>query len=354
MSVIFGLLVTIVGIILQLSAGRFTGHVTALFFRDVKIGMALSYAVFCNAFSFWVYLSIGRNFVPRTAVVLCVMLVMTQLIMIFPFLQYLFFFLEPDKVVSKIMKNGLKAASAGLVANGENLEKGQVKAIMSVEHLIDAANGALKKKDKNITSEIVDALCSFTMHYGTIKGLMYILWFRIPVWIRSSPDFLALSQEAIDKMKVDKTWMEWKILRQYQMLFTEALKLMKELCYHIAMNTMLIGENAARRGDLPVVDLCIKFFNTYLRGSINSVDVRTVYNVLFQYRKLAEVIILCGHEIGNTVPGEENALEQRALRIAKYMRYYSYLCLGKSLMFLVEVTAHDIRILCETAFRVKR
>lgn len=96
--------------------------------------------------------------------------------------------------------------------------------------------------------------------------------------------------------------------------------------------------------DLPVVDLCIKFFNTYLRASINLNEVRTVYNVLYQYRKLAEFIIEYGKEMSDEkakvdalisfmdnimffgyylISGqEENELETRALKIAKFLRYY--------------------------------
>jgi hypothetical protein len=62
---------------------------------------------------------------------------------------------------------------------------------------------------------------------------------------------LTLSDEAIEDLKERKTWMEWKILRQYQMLFNESLKWLKELCYHIAMNTRIMGEAAGGRGDLP-------------------------------------------------------------------------------------------------------
>jgi hypothetical protein len=65
--------------------------------------------------------------------------------------------------------NGLKAASESINDHGREIDKHQVKATMAVEHLMDAANSALKKKDKNITAEIVDALCSFTMHYGNFK-----------------------------------------------------------------------------------------------------------------------------------------------------------------------------------------
>jgi hypothetical protein len=129
---------------------------------------------------------------------------------------------------------------------------------------------------------------------------------------------------------------------------------MKELCYHIAMNTRILGESAANRMDYHTLDLSIKFFNTYLRASINLSDVRTVYNVLFQYRKLAEYVVIYGNEIASQESTEENELETRALRIAKFMRYYSFQCLNQKLIFLVEVISQDIRVLCETAFEENR
>jgi hypothetical protein len=147
--------------------------------------------------------------------------------------------------------------------------------------------------------------------------------------------------------------MEWKVLRQYQMIFSESLKEMKELCYQIAMNTRIIAEFATRRNDMHTLDMCIKFFNTYLRASINLSDVRTIYNVLFQYRLLGEFVISYGKEIAGDGT-DENEVEIRAIKIAKFMRYYSFACLQTKLLFLVEVIAHDIRSLCETAFHVNR
>jgi hypothetical protein len=119
---------------------------------------------------------------------------------------------------------------------------------MAIEHLMDAASSALKKKDKNICADIVDALCSFAMAYGLHKGEMKAQWFQIPGWIKQSPDFLIMSDEAIDQLTSRQTWLEWKVLRQYQMLFDESIKSLKELSYHISMNTRIMGEAAARRG----------------------------------------------------------------------------------------------------------
>eukprot|EP01116_Phalansterium_solitarium_P004031 TRINITY_DN1490_c0_g1_i2.p1 TRINITY_DN1490_c0_g1~~TRINITY_DN1490_c0_g1_i2.p1 ORF type:complete len:449 (-),score=147.86 TRINITY_DN1490_c0_g1_i2:425-1771(-) len=228
MSVIFGLLITVIGIILQLAASRFTSHVTQLFFRDPSVGMALSYVVFCNAFVFWVYLSMGDGYVPRASIIVSLLMVISHLSLLFPFLAYLFWFLDPGKVVNKIMTNGLKAAAESLDDHdGRDIDRHQVKATLAIEHLMDAAGSALERKDKNITSEIVDSLCSFAMLYGQYKDRMFPYWFDIPDWIRQSPDFLTLSDEAIDELKGNKTWVEWKVLRQYHVLFNESLKYMK-------------------------------------------------------------------------------------------------------------------------------
>lgn len=66
---------------------------------------------------------------------------------------------------------------------------------------------------------------------------------------------------------------------------------MKEMCYHICINTRLIATTAAYKKQLAVLDLTIKFFNTYLRASINLNDPKIVYNTLFQYRQLGEVLV---------------------------------------------------------------
>lgn len=36
-------------------------------------------------------------------------------------------------------------------------------------------------------------MCSFSIHYGLVKDNMYPLWYRIPLWMKQSPDFLILT-----------------------------------------------------------------------------------------------------------------------------------------------------------------
>ena len=46
-----------------------------------------------------------------------------------------------------------------------------------------------------------------------------------------------------------------------------------------------------QREDKPAHRLALKFFNTSLRSAFASKDVRTAYNILYQYRSVAEELI---------------------------------------------------------------
>lgn len=61
----------------------------------------------------------------------------SHLLLLFPFLAYLFYFLDPEKVVTKIMMNGLKAASESINDNGKEIDKHQVKVEKNPNFLIE-------------------------------------------------------------------------------------------------------------------------------------------------------------------------------------------------------------------------
>jgi hypothetical protein len=84
----------------------------------------------------------------------------------------------------------------------------------------------------------------------------------------------------------------------------------------------------------------VKFFNTYLRATINAKDVRTAYNVLNQYRLLAEHSLL--------VEGGAPAVE-----IARYFKYYGRISFDAKLPFILETVAYDLCALNEDAFDQK-
>lgn len=91
---------------------------------------------------------------------------------------------------------------------------------------------------------------------------------------------------------------------------------MPDGCFLIAMSTRRIGEIAISLDDRPLLFQIIKFFNTFLRITINALDVRTAFNVMFQYRLLTEHLMQQNNR-------RDEYWVDIVIRILTYMRYYS-------------------------------
>lgn len=341
MAAVLGLALTVSAIIVQLAATRFTPQVTTLFFRARTNLFILGFFVTSSVYVLWVNFSLGRSYFPHWGVFFSMLAMTASLLLLFPYFAYVFDFLDPEKIVARIMSDGLEATTQPS-STDPNVRRS--RAMASVEHLANIGLNALQQKDKGIASGAIDALCDFAIRYGSEKERHAPEWFVIPTWMQQNPDFVSLNVKAVGDIEHRHTWLEWKILRQYQMLFGEGLAHNRDACYLVAIDTRRLGQAAAERSDLETVDLSIKFFNTYLRASINASDIRTTYNLLHQYRQLAE----------HALEGASVALQGRALHVARFMRYYSSVAYERGMTFVSEVIAHDIAQLCGLAFRQER
>ena len=347
MAAVLGLALTVSSIIVQLSATRFTPHVTSLFFRATTNMVVNGVFVVGTIFVLWINYAANPAFVPRWGVLFSLVFLTMSLLLLFPYFAYVFSFLEPDSIVGRMANDGLVSALPGK-KRAPHMEVRRKRMMESVENLANIGLNATQHRDKNIASLAADALCDMAIRYGKGKSVLGESWFELSQWTRQTPDFVSLSHDSIGDLKSRKTWVEWKILRQYQMLFNEGLGRMKDLCYLIAINTRRLGVGAARRGDFHTLDLSVKFFNTYLRATINAKDIRTAYNILHQYRQLAEDVLRGAIALQGQ---QRQELETRACDIAGFMRYYGGLAFQHGLTFITEVVAHDIGMLCDTAYR---
>jgi len=350
MAAVLGLALTVSSIIVQLAATRFTPHITSLFFRARTNLVILGFFVTSSVYVLWVNFSLGDNYVPRFGVLFSMLAMTASLLLLFPYFAYVFDFLDPAKIVGRIMQDGLVAATTR-TTQASSLDARKMRVCEAVEHLANIGLNALQQKDKGIASSAIESLCDLGILYGESKSAMSKDWYNIPKWNRHSPDFVSLSNEAIGDLAHRETWLEWKLLRQYQMLFGESLGHIKDSSYLIAIDTRRLGEAACHRSDLHALDLAIKFFNTYLRATINAGDIRTAYNILHQYRQLGEFTLRYGHGETQQGRGGEN-IKARALQLAKFMRYYSSVSYERGMTFVTEVIAHDIGTLCEFAFNL--
>jgi hypothetical protein len=183
----------------------------------------------------------------------------------------------------------------------------------------------------------VDTLGELVRDYLDSKTDLPDEWFKMGTALRENPDFVSMQEEVLEDIEQGRFWFEMKVLRQYQMLYGETLNRMRDINYLIAINTRKLVEKAIAQGEEQTSALAVKFFNTFLRATVNGGDVRTAYNVLNQYRLLAESALRAGR----------SAL---ALEAARRFQYYGQLGFSQGLAFILETAAYDLCTLNELAF----
>jgi hypothetical protein len=339
-AAVLGIIITVVSIIVQLSAERYT-QVTEMFFRDrTNLAVMGFYVVGCMVGIFTAFSLGAGGFVPRISLTVMMVMAMIGFALMAPYFAYVFDFLQPENIILRIRKQASEAAERGLSTEvRDQRDEAQAASLAGLEQLTDITINSVSGKDKIIATAGVDALKDLAVGYLKQKRTGNASWFAIGPRIRANPDFVSMSPESLDDLEERRNWLEFKVLRQYQSIYSEALTQMRDINYVVAIDTRYIGEAAIRVGDPEVLRLVVKFFNTYMRATLNAKDVRTAYNVLNQYRLLAEAVLRGGwHE--------------KAVELAGFLKYYGHLSFSMKLSFITEVVAYDLCALCEVAHDV--
>jgi Predicted membrane protein (DUF2254) len=335
-AAVLGIVITVVSLLVQLSSERYTG-VAQMFLRD-RINVAvMAYFVVACVCGVFVSLSVHSDFVPRVAVIGMIIATVIGLLIMLPYFAYVFRFLEPGSLVERIAAQAASDLAAGAQSKDTaDIAFAQAPALTAMEELTDITSNSISGKDKIIASRSVDAIKDFVVRYLDAKPSLDPRWFAIGSEIRTNPDFVAMDPESLQELETDKTWLEWKALRQFLGIYAEAQTAMPDINYLIAIDTRYIAEAALAKQDKAVVALCFRFMNSYLRSALNARGVRTAYNVLNQYRLLLETMVKHGEF-------------ELALDGCRHMIYYGRTGFDMQLGFVTETVAYDVSALCEFA-----
>ncbi len=335
-AAVFGIVITVVSIIVQLSADRYAG-VASMFLRDrVNLGVMAFYVIACVC-GVWLSVSLQDDYVPRVALLSMIVATTIGLVLMGPYFGYVFWFLEPMNIIDRIRHNAVRAATHGAVTTDHGEASSfQARTLTAMEELTDITSNSISGKDKIIASGAVDALKDFALEYLKSKPRATANWYSIGADIFKNPDFVAMDPESLRDLEARRTWVEWKVMRQYLGIYGEALASMRDINYLIAIDTRYLGEAAGEAKDEELVTLVFRFMNSYLRATLNARDVRTAYNVLNQYRLLIEAMLRLGNG-------------PAALDGVRHMKYYGHVSFDMKLTFVTETVAYDISALCEYA-----
>jgi Predicted membrane protein (DUF2254) len=339
-AAVFGIVITVVSIIVQLSADRYAG-VARMFLRDRINLVVLGYYVIACVCGVWFSVSIHHDYVPRATLLGVMSATTLGLILMAPYFRYVFWFLEPMNIISRIRSEAVAVARQGTEQSDRKLcAAAQAETLSAMEELTDITSNSISGKDKIIASGAVDALKDLALQYLKQKPEAAAIWFQIGAGIRENPDFVAMDPESLTDLEERRTWVEWKVMRQYLGIYNEALVAMRDINYLIAIDTRYIGEAAAEARDAELIQLVFRFMNSYLRATLNARDVRTAYNVLNQYRLLVEAMIRGRNSVA-------------AVDGVRHMSYYGHVSFDMKLTFVTETVAYDVAALCQYANELK-
>ena len=334
---VLGLVVTVVSIVVQLAANRYTPRITDLFFRDRTNLLVLGFFVTTSIAAVWVSLSVERDFVPERAITGTLLLVTLSLLLVIPYFGYVFDFLDPEAVIARIRDAALRHAADGS-EEPAHIEARQRALLLRVTQLGDIAVNAVGNRDKIIATFAVDALKDLGVGYLARKAQNPALWFHVGEALGGDPDFVSMDPSSVADISGRRTWLEWKLLRQLQGIYSASLADQPELSSLCAIDTRYLGEAALATDEGQVLRLVVKFLNTDLRAALNGQRVRAAYNLLNQYRLLTERLLASG-----------DASHRLTEDIAGYLRYYAQVAQQQQLGFVAETVAYDLAALCEVA-----
>ncbi len=336
MLAILGIAITVVAIIVELAANRYNHRITTLFIREPANVLVLGFFVVTTVVCFWATTTLSDApegaLLPRAGFLLTITLVVASLLIILPYFAYVLSFVSPLSMIRRIQTAGEKAMRLA----AENYEAAHVQQVNeAVDELHDVVRSAMEHGDRAIAMAGIDTLATLVGSYQRYRSRLPAEWFEICESIENDPDFISLEPFALAEIEKDATWFEVKVCRQYLLLMVLSSLHMRDISYLIAINTRRIA-TAAVATNKPLLQLCIRCFNSYLRSTINAGDQRTSYYLLNQYRLLAEAI-----------SNQEDApvVEE----IARHFQFYGQLAFGMGQSFILEVAAYDVMRLLENS-----
>ena len=147
---LLGIAITVVAIIVELAANRYTPRITELFVRDPTNVAVMSFFVIASVLVVWIDLSLGGAPHPRRMALAASGIQTVSLLVILPYFAYVFDFLSPTRVIDRIQQAGSLHLSQ-LARGSATVDAARAGVVQAIEQLGDIALNSIEKKDKPLT-----------------------------------------------------------------------------------------------------------------------------------------------------------------------------------------------------------
>src|ERR1700680_1355208 len=279
-AVIFGI---------QMTASRYSPRIIGLFTRNLWNTLVLGISLTSILYTLLVRSEIKPNFVPMWSYAAAVILALINFAILLPYVGYIFEVMRAETLVGSIRRRALydlKKAAAGRA-----LHRHRRELLTSINQVTDIALGSMQLGDMPVCLLSIGVLGQFLADdYLKVKKGFGLGWFQV-----GHAELPGDSDQIVAEVNRAHTWVEYTVLSSFVHLVGLTPVHRKEAVHAMAQATRDLGLAAIQVGDPEVAELCVRFFNTYLRASLNQSAPTFASSTMNEYRRLALAVEAAVH-----------------------------------------------------------
>ncbi|HTL32639.1 MAG TPA: DUF2254 family protein [Kofleriaceae bacterium] len=282
---VLAMLLATIGLAIPLTANMHTPKLIEMFLKDRVNRWVLSFMALGAAHVLWVEYMVGPQFAPMWSLTLAIFMAITGWAILLPYFFYVVRFVDPSRLIVRLRDSTMFVVGQ-VSERAFDPYEAQPDVSTRINQIGTIIIKSLDRNDRDVAAEGTWAIKRMLDEYDKHKARMPKEWFKV-----DRADFVGLSDEALEMLTENKTWFEMKCLQQIEHGFLRALHGANDTVSTFSDATRVIACRADDHHDEQALRLCIRFFNNYLREAIKARNLRAVYDVFHQYRRLGRDLV---------------------------------------------------------------
>ncbi len=256
---------------IQTSSSRYSPRIIGIFTRNPLNALVLSLALASILYTFLVRSEVKVNYVPMASVAVAEVLALINFAILFPYVLYIFEVMRAETLVGAVMRRARRSL------------KQRTELMTCVAQVTDIAFGSIQLGDIPVCVLSIEVLGQFLARdYLPAKKKQNPDWFKV-----GHDELPGASDQILAEVNRARTWFEYTVLSSFVDMVGLTPIHRKEAVHAIAVATRNVGLAAIDAGDSEVGELCLRFFNTYLRSAINRSAPTFASGIMNEYRRFA-------------------------------------------------------------------
>jgi Predicted membrane protein (DUF2254) len=266
---------------IQTTASRYSPRVMEIFTTNPLNALVLSFALASILYTFLARAEVKVNYVPNWTVGAAVLLALLNFAILLPYVGYIFDVMRAERLVGSIMRRARRQLKAAV--SGRKSLRRRSALMTSVAQVTDIAFGSIQLGDMPVCVLSIEVLGQFLAEdYIPSKKKLAAEWFKV-----GHTQLPGASDQILTEVNRAGTWFTYTVMSSFVDMVGLTPVHRKEAVHAIAVATRNVGLAAINVGERETAELCLRFFNTYLRGAINRSAPTFASVIMNEYRRFA-------------------------------------------------------------------